>query len=329
MATKRRRGAGAWEYTVRRKGILPKPIYLTFDSEREGDAYVAKLEALLDKGVVPGELVKKSEALTIADLVRTYRATVAVADSTGPFLDIAVKRWGAVSLGSVDYDWAESLVAKLKEERLTPIYIGRLVRSLAAAVDWGVVKRYSSALENNPLRLLPRGFARYEVENARRERRLEPGEDEKIRALLSGDRLLMYVLALETAMRLSEIYSLSAEQVDLARRTIFLDRTKNGDSRQVPLSTVAVAALQGFQGFGMQKSKAATARLSQYFCRVFKKAGCVDLHFHDLRHEATCRLFERTRLSDGKICKITGHRDPRMMLRYANLRGSDLASELW
>lgn len=329
MATKRKRGAGAWEFTVRRKGILPKPIYLTFDSEREGDAYVAKLEAMLDKGVVPGELVKKASALTIADLVRTYRATVKAAESTGPFFDICVKRWGAVSLGSIDYDWAEGVVSKLKEERLTPIYIGRLVRTLAAALDWAVVKKYSAALESNPLRLLPRGFSRYEVENVARERRLEPGEDEKIRALLSGDWLLMYVLALETAMRLSEVYSLEPGQVDLQRRTIFLDRTKNGDSRQVPLSTVAVAALQGFQGFGMQKSKAATARLSQYFCRVFKKAGCVDLHFHDLRAEAACRLYERTTLSDMQIARITGHRDPRILRRYARFRANDLASELW
>ncbi len=46
-------------------------------------------------------------------------------------------------------------------------------------------------------------------------------------------------------------------------------------------------------------------------------------------HEATSRFFERTKLSDLQIAKITGHKDPRMLSRYANLRGSDLANQLW
>lgn len=58
-------------------------------------------------------------------------------------------------------------------------------------------------------------------------------------------------------------------------------------------------------------------------------AKCHDLHFHDLRHEATSRFFERTGLSDVQISRITGHRDPRMLRRYSNLRASDLAELLW
>lgn len=46
-------------------------------------------------------------------------------------------------------------------------------------------------------------------------------------------------------MRLREIYTITPDQVSLARRTVYLDRTKNGDSRQVPLSTVAVRVLHG------------------------------------------------------------------------------------
>jgi integrase len=57
--------------------------------------------------------------------------------------------------------------------------------------------------------------------------------------------------------------------------------------------------------------------------------GCDDLRFHDLRHEAVCRLYERTRLGDVQIARITGHKDLRMLKRYSNLRGSDLAEMLW
>ncbi len=72
-----------------------------------------------------------------------------------------------------------------------------------------------------------------------------------------------------------------------------------------------------------------TSLLSHQFARVFDAAGCGDLRFHDLRHEATSRLFERTTLSDIEISRITGHKDPRVLRRYSNLRGSDLAFKLW
>jgi integrase len=75
--------------------------------------------------------------------------------------------------------------------------------------------------------------------------------------------------------------------------------------------------------------KRVSARLSRQFNRIFTAAGITDLHYHDLRHEATSRLFERTTLSDIEISKITGHKDPRMLKRYANLRGSNLADRLW
>lgn len=333
MATKRRRGNGAWEYTVRRKGVLPKPLYFTFDSEFEGDTYVAKLEAMLDKGQVPAELLEKPSALTMGDLINACREVIAFSESSQDYLNVAAKRWGETYLANVNYKWGEKLVEGLKDERLSVAYIGRLVRLVRAVIDWGIRAEYSAVMTMNPLRLLPKKFAMYagrEVVSEGRSRRLEKGEEEAILALLKGDRRLMFVLAVETAMRLSEIYSLTEDQVDLGRRTIFLEKTKNGDKRQVPLSSVALVALEGFKGFGYgEVSKKTTAKLSQYFGRVTKKAHCVDLHFHDLRHEAVCRLYERTRLSDVQIAKITGHRDPRMLMRYANLRGSDLAEALW
>lgn len=55
MATKRGRG-DHWQCTIKRAGLLPQPFCLGFVSEAEGDEYVRRLEALLDRGVVPEEL---------------------------------------------------------------------------------------------------------------------------------------------------------------------------------------------------------------------------------------------------------------------------------
>ena len=155
--------------------------------------------------------------------------------------------------------------------------------------------------------------------------------------------------ALNTAMRLRECYTLKLSQIALQKRTITLERTKNGDNRQVPLPSTLVPILSKHisdQNAEIQERNCrlfpywsgdrderildkVTAELSAQFATIFRAAGSADLHFHDLRHEATCRLFERTTLSDTLIARITGHRDPRMLKWYASLRGSDLASQLW
>lgn len=370
MATKRKRGP-SWEYIIRRKGVLPRPISLTFGDEKEGDAYVARVEAMLDRGIVPPEFEEKGKApKTLADVIRAYHRAVHVPDTDGRLLGMVLERYGATKLTAISYAWTEAWIAGMKRERnLSPSTIRHYVGSTARCLDW-LARKEPGILPLNPLRLLPKRYASYsgaDVVGLRegavakvdqsRDRRLMPGEEARIRALLGGEKpegrqrplvakhsdalVLLFDLALETAMRMREMFTIDLSQIDLAKRTIFLDKTKNGDKRQVPLSSVAMERLDGYllvvDGDRLfpwwngepETLKDITSGLSQQFSRVFKAAGCVDLRFHDLRHEATSRLFERTNMSDLQIAKITGHKDPRMLARYANLRGSDLAELMW
>jgi integrase len=240
----------------------------------------------------------------------------------------------------------------MKVDNLAPSTIRHYVGALARCMDWAVNKK---ALAVNPIRLLPKRYSRHEGKSdEERDRRLEGKEEESIRAVLAGqkqegkERALalnhraaldtLFSLALETAMRMREMYTLTPDQVDLQNRTIFLDKTKNGSKRQVPLSTVAVKILKDYEPSGKylfpwwdgKKSlPAVTALLSQQFSRIFEAAGCPDLRFHDIRHEATSRLFEKTSLSDLQIATITGHKSLSVLKRYANLRASDLSRHLW
>ncbi|MBR8316533.1 hypothetical protein KDW36_25460 [Burkholderia dolosa] len=63
MANKRQRPPRRWEYTIKRAKLLTKPLSLTFETEEEGDAYVAQLEQLLDDGIVPDEVVQQRKQL--------------------------------------------------------------------------------------------------------------------------------------------------------------------------------------------------------------------------------------------------------------------------
>ena len=59
--------------------------------------------------------------------------------------------------------------------------------------------------------------------------------------------------------------------------------------------------------------------VTQAFGRACRRGGISDLRFHDLRHEAISRLFERG-LSVPEVAAISGHNDFRMVARYTHLK---------
>jgi integrase len=71
-----------------------------------------------------------------------------------------------------------------------------------------------------------------------------------------------------------------------------------------------------------------TARgVSGAFLKLCRKVKIDDLHFHDLRHEATSSLFEKG-LNPVEVATITGHKDTKMLMRYTHLRAEDLVGRL-
>jgi len=66
------------------------------------------------------------------------------------------------------------------------------------------------------------------------------------------------------------------------------------------------------------------ASISDKFAKMTKKLGIDDLRFHDLRHEAISRMFERgMRVEQVRV--VSGHRTLDQLSRYVNLRPEDLA----
>lgn len=376
MATKRQRSDGSWEFVVKRARLLPKPIYLTFRDEGEGDTYVRRLEQLLDRGVVPEEFrtEKRERATRLRAVIIDYKDHVALSQADKAYIGVLLDTLPpALELRAVTFAWATGWVASLKrDDNLAPSTIRHRVGALARCLDWALAR---GDLPINPLRQLPKGYAQYSdadrealaargdgaeaKESTERDRRLQKGEEPRIRKILAGEKpagrqrplelkerealQVLFDLALESAMRMAEMYTLDVDQVDFKQHTIFLVKTKNGSKRQVPMTSVATKVLRKFVGKRREgplfpwwngshepkELKRCTSQLSRQYSRIFEAAGCADLNFHDLRHEATARIYERTTLTDLQIAKITGHKDIRSLARYANLRGSNLAARMW
>jgi integrase len=339
MATSRQRG-NRWEFCIRRKGVLPKPVWLSFASEDEGEAYCARIERLLDSGVVPEELSNKAQPLTTINLAyERYDQFEPISDADTSYWPVILKRWGLTRIATVDYSWVERQVTRCKDEfKLSPSTIRHQMGAMARLWDW-LLKR--QAVATNPFRLLRKGYASGVKKDIERDRRPSGEEIARLIGALDGDMLILVLLAIETAMRMREMYTLTVDQIDLRAKTVFLEKTKNGDKRQVPLSSVAIELLGNIPRSGpifpelwdgdtnKLSMRRTTSRHSVAFGRAAEEIVAPDLRFHDLRHEATCRLYERTALSDLQIAKITGHKDMKQLMRYANLRGSDLANSLW
>ena len=129
-------------------------------------------------------------------------------------------------------------------------------------------------------------------------------------------------------MRRGEILGLRWADVDMGKRTLHLPITKNGESRTVPLSIRARQVLEGLPRDITEKVfPISGTALRGLWNRACKRAEIEDLNFHDLRHEATSRFFEKG-LNVIEVASITGHKDPRMLQRYTHLRAEDLAKKL-
>jgi len=168
-----------------------------------------------------------------------------------------------------------------------------------------------------------------------------------MQATRSRELPTILMLAVETGMRRSELCGMRRERVDLVHGVVHLPDTKNGASRDVPLTPWAKEALRRFlagrplRGMVFSMSPGAVTRAFVRACRRARRqyqAVCQqygrrahpayfnDLRLHDLRHEAMSRLADVFEMH--KLAKVSGHKDTRMLLRYYHPRGWELARTL-
>ena len=220
-------------------------------------------------------------------------------------------------------------VAVFRDERLKLVQPASVQRELVVLshVFTMAIREWGYELPNNPVSMI-----RKPPPSKPRIRRLESGEEQRLFYVLSRNSNIwvmpVVILAIETAMRRSELLSMKWRHVELDKRVVHLTDTKNGDARDVPLSDKAVTTLTTLQKDGSgDVFPIHFEALKTAWRRTCDKAGITNLHFHDLRHEATSRFFEKG-LNVMEVATITGHKDLRMLQRYTHLRAEDLARKL-
>jgi len=327
MATIRKRGNLQWEVRIRRKG---HPIQCkTFETKSDAEKWARMVEKEMDGGSFISQ--KEAERTTLQEALERFIPEYIEKNLAHPRPEIlrakALMRYALAqkSLAALRGSDIAAFVKEREGQGRSPHTIMRDIALISrlyeiAKANWGMEGL------NNPTKSiikpkLPPG----------RTRRLEKGEENRLLEKSPKNFQDVVKFALETAMRRGEIASLKWENVNLERSVITLPKTKNGEARTVPLSPRAITILKSRPNLGAPKERVfgyTESSITATMRVACEEAKIEDLRFHDLRHEATSRLFEDTDLDIMEIRMITGHKTLQMLAGYTHLRSERLVKRL-
>ena len=311
-----RRKKHKWQAVIRRAG--QPTISKSFISKTDARKWALGIEQKLDQGVCG---VKDRSALNIslAAYLTRYEKEVSAFKASHNVEKYIIGKWQK-------HEIARLPIGAVTTARLVPVlndcrsvYMPETIRK-----DFGLLRHMFNVAKGQwgvPLTENPVHNLQLPSVGAPAVRRLPRGAWQAFEAVYEGRSkpmiLLMGRIALETAMRRSELLRLEWSDVDRLRSTITIRQGKNGYARFVPISHVCMEAFDLLDGqdarvFGMTPSGVANAWVA-----LRKRAGHPNVRFHDLRHEAISRLFEKG-LSVPEVASISGHRTPSQLFRYAH-----------
>jgi magnesium-transporting ATPase (P-type) len=217
-------------------------------------------------------------------------------------------------------DLEEHLSATAEGSSWAPATVNRYRALISLVYRLGIE---SGKVKQNPARLV-----KHRQENNARIRWLSAEEEVRLRAAISAtcpEHMPELDLALNTGLRLGELYGLEWENVNLARRVLTVPRAKNGEMRHVPLNGSALAALaeadKQSDGTGPVIRNAEGGALTgprYWFEPAVKQAKLRSFSWHCLRHTFASRLV-MAGVDLRTVQELMGHKSIQMTVRYSHL----------
>ncbi|MBU2838774.1 site-specific integrase [Acidithiobacillus thiooxidans] len=310
-----------WQVRITRAGFSQQNKM--FRTRREAETWAATVESQMLRGSWLD--MSEADSTTLADALDRYGKEVSSQKKSGK---IELYRIGDLKTDKI----ANLHLSKIRGADLSEYRDRRLAAGLSASsvrLELAIISNlYTVAIKEWRMEGLrnPVLSVKKPSPDKSRDRRLSSDEEKKLLAECAPPLKAIVLFALETGMRRGEIRKLLWKDVDLGKCTAQLFDTKNGEDRNVPLSSRAVAVLKSLPR-NITGNVFPSADISHSFARACKRAGIEDLRFHDLRHEATSRFFEKG-LREMQVAAITGHKTLQMLKRYTHLKAEDLAKLL-
>jgi len=322
-------GPNSWRVLIRRKGHAA--LCRTFKTEKEARSFGRRAEADIKAGrtVSAGGLTVARAIETFRELRETGKRPIGPTSNEEYMLRHLADPEG---IGNVPIDrLTPARVAEWcrlrSDDGAGPYTISMELSKLATVLKYAAISLHAPirdvVAEARPLLeysgLIGPGKAR--------ERRPSPEELARVLDQLGPQMGDVVLFAIATAMRRAEICRIRWADVDEGRRLVLVRDRKHprrtaGNHQWVPLIDRT-----GLDAWAILKRQPAGERIfplspefvSDSFTAACRAADVVDLHFHDLRHEATSRMFEAG-MSIEQVAIVTGHADWRNLRRYTQLK---------
>jgi integrase len=343
MATFTKLPSGRWRAQVRRKG---QNASRCFRLKSEAETWAVEAEGKISRG--------KSVDAVLVDTTTTFGFIIELHIRDLAEVGKPLLRSKAFSLEKLKTDLGREKLAGLTRERLIAYAKERAKQGAGAAtigMDIGYIRTilvHAAAVHGidvpvDQVNLARVALRRLSLVDKGNERDRRPTQDELDRIIGLHDdnprqtipigRIVKFAVA--SAMRQEEICTLIWADVDFTAQLATVrnrkdPRRKSGNHQKIPLldatgyDPIALLREQRALGLGGDRVFPYNARsLGAAFRRACQALKIDDLHFHDLRHEATSRLFEAG-FDIPEVSLVTGHKDWKMLRRYLNLRPHQL-----
>jgi integrase len=340
MASIRKQKSGRWRAQVRRKGRITSETFTRYEDARN---WAVDSERAIERGDAP--LSSRLAA------IRTFGELIDLHIEDMKEVGRAPGRSKAATLAMLKCRLGRRTIVEMDRERIVDFGRARAKEGAGPttiAIDVGVIKlvmQHAAAVHGLPVRIEPVDLGRIALKRLglvghSRERDRRPTEEELARLIAYFDRNPRQIIpmgriirfAVATAMRQEEICRVTWS--DYNERTKMLTirdrkdpRAKKGNDQKIPL--LAVSGYDANAIVEEQRGSRSNAddrifpvnhkSVSSVFTRACQVLRIDDLHFHDLRHEGTSRLFEAG-FQIHQVALVTGHKDWKMLRRYTHLR---------
>lgn len=329
MATIRKRD-NSYQAIVKKKGLPTQRK--TFKTKPAALAWGRRIESSMDNGtwVDTSESVSTSIDHIMDELVYSFeRFDIPVAGPKLTQLNSIATYFEGISIHDITIDDVLGFAA-LRRKKICPSTLQQQMYYFRQAIDNSRIKLAENAVEIAIKELVKKKVI---TASAVRDRRLEEGELEALLDAAQGHWIGPAIeIAVESGMRQGEIHRLKWSDIDQESNIITLmrkDKQSIGGRKKhrIPLfKGVREVLLRSRNSFGQEDSLFSVKRassISDKFAKLTKKVGIEGLRFHDLRHEAISRMFEKG-MRVEQVRLVSGHATLDQLSRYVNLRAENL-----
>lgn len=314
MATIRQRTNSSWQAIIRRKGF-PKQSKV-FIKQCEAIRWARAVEGEFDQGKAAD--FTQADRVTLGEIIDQYIKNYQHKRDPNfkreySRLKLLKHHLGSYHLSRI----TTSKVAQFRDIRLSyglsPATVVKDIHTLSKLIKMAK-NEWNIYVPDNPIQSLKKPKP-----GPHRVRRITSEEENILISKSTYQMQAVIIFAIETAMRLGEILSL--RWFDINDDVALLRKTKNGEVRYVPFNNKVIHLLKK-QPINIDDDRVfyhwkTASGFESSWQKFKKKEGLYDLRFHDLRHEAISRMFEKG-FNPMEVSSLSGHKSLLILRKYTH-----------